>query len=145
MKGKTTEDPVAIKQEEWDPDKCEFKTMADYDRWNAWARKNGRPVKVPTEDFYPKVKVRFQRFQQPENLLKVRVRNKFIDWTGQLKPGRTYNLCMPVIEFLNNLCEPIFEEVHITEDGQTRTETKQTGERPRFSCQVLDFNVVKVA
>ena len=138
--GKKIEELIPEKQEEWDPDKCEFKTMADYDRWNAWARKNGRPVKVPTEDFYPKVKVRFQRFEQPENILKVRVRNREIDWTGQLKPGKTYNLCQPVVTFLNNLATPIFEEVKVTDDGVTKTETKQTGERPRFSCQVLEFS-----
>lgn len=47
--------------------------------YNKYARKNKIPVKAPTEDFYPKMKVRFQRFEQPTNVLKCRVRNKDID------------------------------------------------------------------
>jgi hypothetical protein len=138
---KKREEPVVDK--DFDPMKCEFKTMDDYDKFNAWVRKTGRheghKVRVPTEDFYKKVKIKFQRFDQVENLLKARCRNRDIDWTGQLKPGGTYYLAPPVITYLNNLSTPIYEEVKVTEDGVTRTETRQTGERSRFSCQVLEF------
>lgn len=47
--------------------------------YNKYARKNKLLVKVPTGDYYPKVKVRFQRFEQPTNVLKCRIRNKDID------------------------------------------------------------------
>jgi hypothetical protein len=47
--------------------------------YNKYARKNKIPVKVPGEEFYPKMKVRFQRFEQPTNVLKCRIRNKDID------------------------------------------------------------------
>jgi len=112
--------------------------------YNKWARKNKMPVKAPTEDFYPKMKVRFQRFEQPTNVLKTRVRNKDIDWTGQLIPGCVYDLCLPVINWLTSLSEPIFAEVKVKHDmggGQymEKTETRQVGERARFSLQPLEF------
>ena len=116
----------------------DFKTMDDYDKYNNWARKNSRPVKVPTEDFYKKVRVKFQRFDQPENVLKARLRNREIDWRGQLKPGRIYDLAPPVIKFLNSLATPIFED-GIIEPGNDKKEPIKVGERCRFSCQVLDF------
>lgn len=107
--------------------------------YNAWARKNKLPVKVPTEDYYEKVKVRFQRFDQPTNILKAYVRNKDIEWKGQLKPGKTYNLCKPVVRFLNSRYEPIFAEVKVDDGGETITETRQVGERARFSCTPLEY------
>lgn len=114
--------------------------MEDYDKYNNWARKQGRPVKVPTEDsgIHKKVRVKFQRFDQPENVLKSRLRTREIDWKGQLKPGKVYDLSLPVVRFLNRLATPIFEE-HPIEPGSKKTETKQVGEKSRFSCQVLDF------
>lgn len=123
---------------EIDPETFEFKTLEDFKTFNKWARKNRVPVRVPTEEFYEKIKVKFQRFDQPENVLKARVRNKDIDWKGQLIPGQTYMLPKPVIKFLNNIAEPIFSEVTCT-DGSALKETKQTGERSKFSCQVVDF------
>jgi hypothetical protein len=122
----------------FDPYNCELKTTEDFEKYNRWARMHKRPVKVPDESFYPKVKIKFQRFDQPENVLKARVRNKDIDWTGQLKPGCVYELATPVVKFLNRLAVPKFEEVRVNE-GDTRTETRQTGEICRFSCQVIDF------
>lgn len=115
-------------------------TMEDYDKYNNWARKQGRPVKVPDENspVHKKVRVKFQRFDQPENLLKSRLRNREMDWKGQLKPGKVYDLPVPVVKFLNRLATPIFEEQPV-EPGSKRTETKQVGEKSRFSCQVLDF------
>lgn len=115
-------------------------TMDDFDKYNNWARKQGRPVKVPDENspVHKKVRIKFQRFDQPENVLKTRLRTREIDWKGQLKPGKIYDLVLPVVRFLNRLATPIFEEVPI-EPGSKRTETKQVGEKSRFSCQVLDF------
>lgn len=134
---KRREDIVVDKN--FDPHTCEFKTMDDYDKYNRWARSEKRPVKVPTEDFYPKATIKFQRFDQPENVLKARVRNREIDWQGQLKPGCIYKLAHPVIKFLNRLATPKFEEVAVNDGGSTRTETKQTSEISRFSCQIIDF------
>lgn len=124
---------------DFDPDKCEFKTMEDYDRFNNWARKNGRHVRVPDENFHPKVRVKFQRFDQPDNVLKARLRTREVDWTGQLKPGGIYNLCHPVVKFLSKLAVPKFAEVKVDDGGEMKTETRQVGEINRFSCQVLDF------
>lgn len=124
-----------VVDKDFDPEKCEFKTMADFDMYNAWARANKIPVKVPTEEFYKeKIKVKFQRMDQPENVLKFRVRNREISWDGQLKPGCTYDLPAPVIKHLNKLSIPKFEEVQINDGSGTRTETKQTGEINRFAC-----------
>jgi len=134
---KRSEAPTLL--EDFDPETFEIKTLDDFKIWNKWARKNGHPIKVPTEDYYKKVKVKFQRFDQPENTLKARVRNKDIDWTGQLIPGKTYDLCIPVVKFLNGLAEPDFKEVKSFENGETIVETKQVGEKSRFSCQVIDF------
>jgi hypothetical protein len=136
----------------FDFDTWEFNTMEDYDVWNMHAHKAFReakkhnpkcdppiPVRVPDESFHKKARVKFQRFDQPENVLKVHVRNKYIDWKGQLKPGCTYDLPIPVIKFLNGLAVPIFAEVKVEDGGETRTETKQVGERNRFSCHLLEF------
>lgn len=127
----------AIK-EEFDIDTFQIKTLADFAIYNKHARKLNRPVKVPDESYHKKVKVKFQRFDQPENVLKAWVRNKDIDWKGQLKPGCTYELAIPVVQYLNRLAVPIFGEVKVDNGGEVRSETKQIGERNRFSCQLLD-------
>lgn len=136
------------RQKPFDFDSFELKTKADYDTYNAEVRKHNRScihernkmkIKVPDENFYPKVKVKFHRFQQPENVLKVRLRNKDIDWKGQLKSGGTYYLPMPVITFLNKLATPVFAEVKTEHGNVVHTETKQVGEEPRFSCNILEF------
>lgn len=136
----------------FDFDTFECKTLEDIKIWNLHAHKAFRdakklnpkanppvPVKVADESYHKKAVIKFQRFDQPENVLKVHVRNKDIDWKGQLKPGCKYTLPLPVIRFLNNLSVPIFAEVKVENEGETRTETKQIGERNRFSCQFLEF------
>ena len=136
----------------FDFDTFEIKTVEDIHTWNLHARKAFReakkrnpkcdppiPVKVPDESFHKKLQVKFQRFDQPENVLKVHVRNRDIDWRGQLKPGCTYELPLPVIRFLNRLAVPIFAEVKVDNGGDVKTETRQIGERNRFSCQALEL------
>ena len=140
--------PENEKPEPFDFDTFKFTSIADFEVYNAHVRKHNRyclhdrnkmPVKVPDESFHKKLKIKFQRFDQPENVLKVRVRNKDIDWRGQLKAGGTYTLPVPVIKFLNNLSVPIFAEVKSEYGDAVHTETKQVSERARFSCNVLDF------
>ncbi len=132
----------------FDFDTFEFKEISDFEVYNAHVRKHNRtclhernkmPVKVPDASFHKHVKIKFQRFDQPENVLKVRVRNREIDWKGQLKAGGTYDLPIPVVKFLNNLAVPLFAEVKTEHGGAVHTETKQVGERSRFSCNVVDF------
>jgi hypothetical protein len=136
----------------FDFDTFEFNTVEDYAVWNLHARKAFREakkrnpkcdppisVRVPDESFHKKVTVKFQRFDQPENVLKVRVRNKDIDWRGELKPGSVYELPIPVVKFLNRLATPIFAECKVEGDGDVKTETRQTGERNRFSCHLLEM------
>jgi len=142
---------VLPEQEErvnFDFDTFKFVTIGDFDIYNAHVRKHNRTclhernkmkIKVPDESFHKKVTVKFQRFDQPQNVLKVCIRNKDIEWKGQLKPGRKYDLPVPVVKFLNNLSVPIFGEVKVQDGGDTITETRQVGEDPRFSCQVIDF------
>lgn len=143
---------VKVAEKPFDFDTHEFKTLEDYALWNLHARKAFReakkhnprcdppiPVRVPGEDFHKKMKVKFQRFDQPENVLKVHVRNTEIDWKGQLKPGCTYELPLPVIRFLNRLAVPIFAEVKVENGGEVKTETRQVGERNRFSCHLMEI------
>jgi len=134
--------------EKFDFDSFQFNTLSDFETYNTQVRKHNRlcihdrnkmRIKVPGEAFHKKVKVKFQRFDQPYNVLKVRVRNKEIDWTGQLKPGGTYTLPVPVVRFLNKLATPIFAEVKVEHGDAVHTETKQVGESPRFACSVVDF------
>lgn len=125
--------------EAFDPETSEITKLEHFPIYNRWARKNKMPVKSPTEDFYDKYKVRFQRFDQPDNVLKCRLRTSEIDWRGQLKPGNTYDLPLPVIQWLNGLAEPIFAEVAVNDGSGTRSETRQVGERARFSCQSMDY------
>jgi hypothetical protein len=121
-------------------------TLDDYRRYNIEARKINRDkgkitykIKVPPTDLHKHYKVRFQRFDQQENVLKCIRRNAEIDWRGQLKSGCIYTLPLPVINFLNNLAEPIFSEVTL-EDGTK--EVQQTGQKARFSCQMLDAEAI---
>lgn len=140
---------IREKPDFFDFDTFEFKEISDFDVYNAHVRKHNRlcvhernkmKIKVPDESFHKKVKVKFVRFEQPENILKVRIRNKEIDWKGQLKSGGTYNLPIPVVKFLNKLAVPVFEEVKTKHGDVTQTETKQVSERPRFACSVMDFD-----
>lgn len=149
-KNENTEEVAAVSKP-FDFDDFEIKTVEDIHTWNLHAHKAFReakkhnpkcdppiPVKVPDESFHKKMKVKFQRFDQPENVLKVVVRNKEIHWNGQLKPGCSYDLPLPVIRFLNRLAVPIFAEVKTESGGDVRSETKQVGERNRFSCHLLE-------
>lgn len=140
--------PGREKVEPFDFDTFEFKTIADFDIYNAQVRKHNRncihernkmKIKVPDESFYKLYKTKFIRMEQRENVLKVRVRNRKIDWTGQLKSGGTYMLPMPVIEFLNGLATPEFAEVKVEHGNAVHTETRQVGESPRFSCQIMEY------
>jgi len=133
---------------DFDFDSFQFHSLADFDIYNAQVRKHNRlclhernkmKVKVPDGSFHKQVKVKFHKMQQAENVQKVRVRNKLIDWEGQLKSGGTYTLPAPVVKFLNGLCTPIFAEVKTEHGSAVHTETKQVGEEPRFSCSVVDF------
>jgi len=130
----------------------ELKTLDDYRIWNMHAHRAFReakkvnpkcdppiPVRIPDESMHKKVRVKFQRFDQPENVLKTRVCNSQIDWKGQLKPGCIYDLPVPVVRFLNKLATPIFAEVKVDDGGTVKTETRQVGERNRFSCHLLDL------
>lgn len=140
--------PGKEKIEPFDFDDFKFEKLEDFDIYNSHVRKHNRncihernkmKIRVPDESFYKLYKTKFHRFQQHENILKVRVRNKHIDWTGQLKSGGTYMLPMPVINFLNGLSTPDFAEVKVEHGNAVHTETRQVGETPRFSCNVLEY------
>lgn len=140
--------PGREKNEPFDFESFKFEKLEDFDVYNAHVRRHNRnclhernkmKVKVPDESFYKLYKTKFNRFEQRENVLKVRVRNKHIDWSGQLKSGGTYMLPMPVINFLNGLATPEFAEVKVEHGSAVHTETRQVGETPRFSCAVLDY------
>ena len=134
--------------EPFDFDNFKFEKIEDFEVYNSHVRKHNRlclhernkmKVRVPDESFYKLYKTKFNKFEQRENVQKVRVRNKDIDWEGQLKSGGTYMLPLPVINFLNNLATPEFAEVKTEHGSATHTETKQVGENPRFSCSVLEY------
>ena len=146
LKGETL--PGREKNEHFDFESFKCETLADFDVYNAHVRRHNRncihernkmKVRVPDESFYKLFKTKFHRFQQAENVLKVRVRNKDIDWSGQLKNGGTYMLPLPVINFLNKLATPEFAEVKVEHGNAVHTETRQVGETPRFSCNVLEY------
>ena len=151
MSKKDTKIEASEVEKPFDFDTFVVETLEDIQTWNLHARRAFReakkrnpkadppiPVKVPDERFHKKMKIKFQRFDQPENVLKVCVRNSEIDWKGQLKPGCTYELPLPVIRFLNRLAVPIFAEVKVENGGEVKTETRQIGERNRFSCHLLE-------
>lgn len=140
--------PGREKAEHFDFESFKCEKLEDFEVYNAHVRRHNRlclhernkmKVRVPDESFYKKFKTKFHRFQQHENVLKVRVRNKDIDWSGQLKNGGTYMLPLPVINFLNKLATPEFAEVKVEHGSAVHTETKQVGETPRFSCNVLEY------
>ena len=141
------EEAQVVEEKPFDFDTHQFNTVSDYEIWNLNCHRAFREakkmnpkcdppfsVRVPPEEFHKKIKVKFQRFDQPENVLKVKVHNKAISWEGQLKPGCLYDLPLPVVNFLNKLATPIFAEVKVEDGGETKTETRQVGERNRFSC-----------
>lgn len=142
---------IQASPQEFDFDNFEIKTLEDFKTWNKHALSELRkarkfdkhaqpvyPIKVPDESFHEKIRVKFQRFDQPANVLKVWIRTKDIDWKGQLIPGKLYDLPKPVVKFLNKLSFPTFGEVKVENGGDTKTETKQIGEVARFSCQRVD-------
>lgn len=140
--------PGREKPELFDFDTFKIEKIEDFEVYNAHVRKHNRlclhernkmKVKVPDESFYKLYKTKFNKFEQRENVQKIYVRNKEIDWKGQLKSGGTYMLPLPVINFLNNLATPEFAEVKSEHGNATHTETKQVGEIPRFSCSVLEY------
>ena len=143
---------VRDQPKDFDFDTAELNTIEDYKIYNLHAHKAFReakknnpkanppiPVKVPPASLHKQIKVKFQRFDQPENVLKACVRNQEIDWKGQLIPGKIYDLPLPVVRFLNRLATPIFAEVRVEDGGEVKTETKQVGERNRFSCHVQEI------
>ena len=147
-----TKAELAQMEKPFDFDTFELKTIEDYAIWNLHAHKAFReakktnpkcdppvPVRVPDASMHKQVRVKFQRFDQPENVLKVKCRTKEIDWVGQLKPGCTYDLALPVVKFLNRLAVPIFAECKVEDGGETKSETRQVGERNRFSCHLLEM------
>ncbi len=143
------EAPQKEEIEKFDFETFQFTSLADFDVYNSHVRRHNRlclhernkmKVKVPDESFHKKVKVKFHKMQQAENVQKVRVRNKDIDWEGQLKSGGTYLLPVPVVKFLNRLSTPIFQEVKTEHGNAVHSETKQVGEEPRFSCSVVEFD-----
>ncbi len=142
------EAPVQEENVAFDFDTFQLKTLGDFDIYNSHVRRHNRlclhernkmKIKVPDESYHKKVTVKFHKMQQAENVQKVRVRNKDIDWEGQLKSGGTYQLAIPVVKFLNKLATPIFAEVKNEHGSAVHTETKQVGETPRFSCSVVEF------
>jgi hypothetical protein len=146
---KKTEEVV---EKPFDFETAELNTLEDYETWNKHAHRAFReakksnpkcdppiPVRIPPLSMHKHVKVKFQRFDQPENVLKACCRTKEIDWRGQLKPGCVYDLPVPVVRFLNRLATPIFAECPVTDGGVVKSETKQVGEKNRFSCQLLEL------
>ena len=143
---------TTVSEVPFDFDTFEIKTLEDFAIWNREAHKAFReakkrnpkcdppiPVRVPDESFHKKISVKFQRFDQPENILKVKMLRKELSWQGQLKPGCKYELPLPVVRYLNSLAVPIFAEVKVEDGGETKTETRQVGERNRFSCHLLEI------
>lgn len=116
-----------------------LKTLEDYKKYNIQARKAGIPVKIPPAELHRQIKIKFERFDQPENVLKFCVVNQHIDFTGELKPGRVYTLPEPVVRHLDSRASPVFAEVEVKDGSETRTETRQVSERSRFMCRVMDY------
>lgn len=148
---KKTEQETRAEEKPFDFETFELNTLEDYAIYNMHAHRAFReakkhnprcdppiPVKVPNETFHKHMKVKFQRFDQPQNVLKTVLRTKEIEWKGQLIPGRTYELPLPVIRYLNRLSTPIFAEVKVESGGEVKTETRQVGEQNRFSCHLME-------
>lgn len=130
VKDRTVEDIIDLQQ-------LPLETIEDYKVYNDHARKLRMPVKVPPDSMHPQWEVKFQRFDQPENVLKYRLCTAEIDTQGQLIPGKTYTLPKPVVLWLNDRNVPVFAQVDVNDGGPTLKETRQVGERARFSCQFI--------
>ena len=78
-------------------------------------------------------RVKFQRNDQPDNPMTIKLRNHLIDWCGELIPGREYDLPEPVISFINSRKEPKYQEVQ-DPDNPRQTLTKIVGEKQRCYC-----------
>lgn len=146
------QDELTELEQPFDFETAKLETIEDFAIWNSHAHRAFREakkmnpkcdppikVRVPDESFHKKVKVKFQRFDQPENVLKTCLRTKDIEWKGELIPGRVYDLPLAVVRYLNNLCTPIFAEVKVESGGEVKTETKQVGEKNRFSCHLMEI------
>lgn len=121
-----------------DLQKMPLKSIEDYKAYNQEARRAGVPVKIPPNSLHKQFKIKFERFDQPENVLKFIVVNADVDYEGELIPGKIYILPEPVVRHLDSRAVPIYSEVEVRDGGETRTETRQTGERSRFVCRFLE-------
>lgn len=90
------------------------------------------PVKIP-EWTGPLVKVKFQRNDQPDNPMTIKLRNHLIDWEDTLHPGREYELPQPVIDFINSRKEPKYAEMQDPKNPR-QTITNVVGEKQRCYC-----------
>lgn len=90
-----------------------------------------KKVKAPLAHECETIKVKFMRFDQPENILKARLRTREIDWKGQIKSGFVYDLPKPVVAWLNGLHTPQFQA---KENPDGTMETVQVGSIHRFAC-----------
>lgn len=121
-----------------DLQKLPLKTIEDYKEYNMQARRAGVPVKIPPAHLHKQFKIKFERFDQPDNVLKFCVVNENIDFTGQLIPGKTYVLPEPVVRHLDSRCFAVYGEVEVKDGSETKIETRQVGERSRFICRFIE-------
>lgn len=121
-----------------DLQKMPLKTIEDYKLYNEAARRASCPVKIPPSSLHKQYKIKFERFDQPDNVLKFLVVNADIDYQAELIPGHVYTLPEPVVRHLDSRAVPVYDEVEVREGGSVRTETKQVGERSRFVCRLLE-------
>lgn len=117
-------------------DEMPLATVEDYRNYNKIARRQKSPVKIPPVHLHKHRRIKFTRNDgQQENVLKAYISNADIEYKAQLKSGHIYDLPVPFIKFLSTRVVPTFSEIK-NPDGTS--ETKQTGEWNRFSCQTVD-------
>ena len=56
----------------------------------------------------------------------------------------TYESAFTCNQILKAISVPIFAEVKVENGGEVKTETRQVGERNRFSCHLLEISFKEV-
>lgn len=90
-----------------------------------------QPIQQVEEPKHRMVRIKFQRFDQPENPAPIRLFTREIDFEKTLTPGEIYELPEPVVRFINSRAEPVYKEFRHP-DGSV--EMRIAGEKARFAA-----------
>ena len=134
-----------VKKEKLPIEEMPLETMRDYRLYNEEARKLNKklrmcryPIKPCPVELHPKIRVKFQRMDQPSNPLPVYKSDDIIDFKETLIPGQVYDLPEYIVHYLSEKGNPVWER-YTKKDGSE--DTRMSHKIPKYSLQkVWSYN-----